>query len=108
MRELILNSGKIPVQRRTDYTIVKCYTDTESHGEASVSSDRLDEVEGDGEQIFGSYTQLTRAEQHRFKDKVACLKRTLHTTARQSTQITERKLASSVNSDLQKVRVRPS
>lgn len=66
MRHLIRDIGRIPAERSTTYEIRRLFGPEEDG-----HFDPLDLVDEEGEQGFGSYAQLTRSRDFRFKDQRA-------------------------------------
>lgn len=64
MRRLIRDIGRIPAERTTTYEIRRSFG-AEEDGHV----DPLDIIGEEGEQRFGSYAQLTRSSDFRFKDR---------------------------------------
>jgi FO synthase subunit 2 len=64
LREAIRAAGRVPVQRDTRYRTIRRFAATLEPGEAD--GDLLSAVT-DAEASFGSYVQLTRSAQHRFR-----------------------------------------
>jgi len=59
-RDMIRSIGRIPAERYTDYKIRRIYDNDDSPKEP------LDLIEGNVEEIFGSYEQLANMKAHRF------------------------------------------
>jgi 7,8-didemethyl-8-hydroxy-5-deazariboflavin synthase CofH subunit len=66
MRHLIRDIGRIPAERSTTYEIRRLFGPEEDD-----HFDPLDLVDEEGEQQFGSYAQLARSRDFRFKDQRA-------------------------------------
>jgi hypothetical protein len=67
LRALIRNAGKVPVQRRTDYTVYKTFsTDGDVSSTDSMEVDLLDGI--DPIETFGSYQSLIKKDDNRFKN----------------------------------------
>ena len=60
-RSMIRDAGRIPAERTTTYAIRRRYANGED------GDDRLDAVESDSESRFGSYRQLVRLDQYRYR-----------------------------------------
>jgi FO synthase subunit 2 len=59
-RDMIRSTGRIPAERYTDYKIKRIYDNDDTPKEP------LDLIDGNAEEIFGSYNQLANMKEHRF------------------------------------------